>query len=414
MIEPHAQRRHPTPQPVAAFADRLPWRRDHPLTTAASTAASTQGPHAAATHHRALLRLLRLRVAHGLVHGKDHARRLRGRGDGVALHHRRLPDEGFVGVADVAVVHVHAIPGGALGVLLAELVEDVRGVQSGVLRHLARDHLEGLGVRADEQLLLAVDVAGGLAEVLRELHLDGPAPGDDGGVLHEAARGEDGVLQGPLCLVNELLSPAAQEDGVGARGAAAREKVEALAAHLLLLKEVARAEHLGDEAVAGGLHGPTARRRYALHVLLGHAAGAEDVAVREVLSGEVADGQAREDHLAACGDDEVELLVDDAPLRVHDGLVLRGLGDADFGVVLLRLELELHVEEDDLGALKALGLLLEARVGEGLLEGHALDEHGVLQTAALHLLDADHREGHVRVEGEHGVHDHLAEEGLVA
>lgn len=118
--------------------------------------------------------------------------------------------------------------------------------------------------------------------------------------------------------------------------------------------------------------------------------------------------------------------------------------DPDLGVVLLRLELQLHVEQSDLGVLVALGLHLEAGVGERLLEGHAGDQLGVLthpdlkdrldysllrprrlflrglrrethlQGSSLDLLDADHLERQQLVQGHDGVHHHLGEEVLLA
>mmetsp|Transcript_12529 Transcript_12529/g.33537 ORF Transcript_12529/g.33537 Transcript_12529/m.33537 type:complete len:377 (+) Transcript_12529:444-1574(+) len=368
-------------------------------TTAAPTAAAAAAECPdASTAHGPHLRLLRLCVAHSLVHGQDHARCLCGRSDRVPLHHRRLPDEGLVGVHDAALVHVHAKPFAALCMLLAELVEDVSRVQARVLCHLARDDLEGLGVGAHEELLLAVDASRGLAEVLGDLHLDGATASHNGRVLHKATSGEDGILETALCLVDELLGAAAQDDRVGERAAAPREEVEALPAHLLLLEEVACAQHVVGQPVARGLHCSPARGSDTLHVVLGHAPSAEDVAVGEVLRGQVADGQAREHDLGPRGVDEVELLVDDGPLCIHDSLILRGLGDTDLGIILLRLELELHVEEHDLAALEALGLLLEAGVGEGLFEGHTLHEERVLERAALDLLDADHVQGEVVVE----------------
>lgn len=51
------------------------------------------------------------------------------------------------------------------------------------------------------------------------------------------------------------------------------------------------------------------------------AAGAEDVPVGKVLGGEVADGEFGEDYFGAGGDDGFELLVDDCPFGVDDGLV---------------------------------------------------------------------------------------------
>jgi hypothetical protein len=82
-------------------------------------------------------------------------------------------------------------------------------------------------------------------------------------------------------------------------------------------------------------------------------------------------------------------------------------------IILLCLELQLNVEEGNLGILIGLALHLEAGIAEGLLEGDAGYENGVLQGAALHLLDPDHVEGQEVVQHHDGVHDHLAEELLL-
>lgn len=57
----------------------------------------------------------------------------------------------------------------------AELVEDVGGVEAGVVAELAGDDLQGLGVGADQQLLLAGDGPRVVPQVLGQLHLDGTA-----------------------------------------------------------------------------------------------------------------------------------------------------------------------------------------------------------------------------------------------
>jgi hypothetical protein len=83
------------------------------------------------------------------------------------------------------------------------------------------------------------------------------------------------------------------------------------------------------------------------------------------------------------------------------------------GIILLCLELQLNVEQGNLGILVGLALHLEARIAEGLLEGDAGDKDGVLQGAALHLLDPDHVEGQEVIQHHDGVHHHLAEELLL-
>ena len=84
---------------------------------------------------------------------------------------------------------------------------------------------------------------------------------------------------------------------------------------------------------------------------------------------------------------------------------------AHLGVVLLGLELELDVEQGDAGVLVGLLLHLEPGVGEGLLERDAGDEEGLLEGAALHLLHADHVEGHQLVQHGDGV-NHDLQQGM--
>jgi hypothetical protein len=56
-----------------------------------------------------------------------------------------------------------------------------------------------------------------------------------------------------------------------------------------------------------------------------------------------------------------------------------GVLNPELGIVLLSLELELEVEQQDLGVGDLLGLLLEASVREALLESHTLDQERVLR-----------------------------------
>lgn len=65
----------------------------------------------------------------------------------------------------------------------AQLVQDVGGVEAGVVAQLPGDDLQGLGVRSDQQLLLARDGPGVVAQVLGQLHLDGSAARHDRVVL---------------------------------------------------------------------------------------------------------------------------------------------------------------------------------------------------------------------------------------
>ena len=116
--------------------------------------------------------------------------------------------------------------------LLPELVENVGGVEAGVVAKLPGDDLQGLGHGANDELLLAGDGAGVVAQILAQLHLDGAAAGDDGVVLDGATHDHDGVVEGALGLLHELLGAAAEDEGARLGLGHAGEEVEALSTDL--------------------------------------------------------------------------------------------------------------------------------------------------------------------------------------
>jgi len=72
-----------------------------------------------------------------------------------------------------------------LGVFSAQFVEDVRGVEAGVVTQLSGDDFQGLGVRADQQLLLSWNGPGVIPQVLGQLHLYGSSTRYNGVVLRK-------------------------------------------------------------------------------------------------------------------------------------------------------------------------------------------------------------------------------------
>lgn len=105
--------------------------------------------------------------------------------------------------------------------------------------------------------------------------------------------------------------------------------------------------------------------------------------------------------------DSLKLVVDNLPLSVDDGLVLRDLLDTDFRVILLALQLQLNVQAHDFGVLEVLGLLLETGVRESLLESDTVNEKRVLEATTGDLLDADQSLIEiVLIERKHCVHNH--------
>mmetsp|Transcript_40927 Transcript_40927/g.92111 ORF Transcript_40927/g.92111 Transcript_40927/m.92111 type:complete len:324 (+) Transcript_40927:144-1115(+) len=309
--------------------------------------------------------LLRLRVPHRLVDREDDARRL-GRGRvRVDLIDGGLPDVGDHGVGGPLGVEVHPHPLALpprQGVLGPQLLQHVGRVEPGVLAELPGDHLEGLGEGVDDVLLLARDGAGLEAQRVGDLHLDGPAAGHHLPPHQPALHDAQGVVDRPVGLFDELLRATAEDDGGRLGLGAARENVEALVPNLVLGEVSGEAEDVLGEVVDRALDLAARGLGDAVQVRSLHPPRAKEASVGEVLSGEVADGEFGEDDLGPALDAVVQLLVNDLPLRVHDRLVHGRVRDANLGVLLFRLEFELHVEEQNLGVLEHLFHLLEARV----------------------------------------------------
>jgi hypothetical protein len=94
---------------------------------------------------------------------------------------------------------------------------------------------------------------------------------------------------------------------------------------------------------AGGLDGGACGLAYAFEVVRCDAARAEDVAISEVLGGEVTDGEFGEDDFRAGIVEGFHFVVDDLPFRIDDSLIFRDLINSHFGVVFFRFEFELDV-----------------------------------------------------------------------
>lgn len=349
-----------------------------------------------------------LLISDGLVDAENQAAGLGGGLEGVDLDQSRLPDKALNHVGDTFVLEINTGPGCALAVLHAQFVEDIGGVEAGIVAQLAGDDLQSLGKGLDDGLLLVLDVlVGVLMQVGRDLHLDGTATANHHAVLNSTLDNHDGVVQRALNLGDKLLSATAQHQRAGLGLGAVLEKVESLATNLALLKDATGAEMLVQDVGAGRLNDGTGGLDDALHILRGDTASAEDVAVSKVLRGEIANGKLREDYLGTSGGNGLELLVDDLPFGVDNSLIVGDLLNTDFGIVLFGLELELDVQAHNLGLLESLGLLLKTGVREGLLESDTVDEARLGEGAAGNFLDANQLVVQiVLVEREDGVDNH--------
>merc|ERR1712158_298382 len=101
---------------------------------------------------------------------------------------------------------------------LPQLVQDVGRIEASVVAKLPCDHLKCLG--------------------------NSSTSGDNRVVLHCTPDDHDGVMEGSLGLLHELLSAPAEDDCAGLRLGTATEQVEPLATNLLLLECLAGSQSL--------------------------------------------------------------------------------------------------------------------------------------------------------------------------
>jgi len=156
------------------------------------------------------------------------------------------------------------------------------------------------------------------------------------------------------------------------------EEIVSFCSDLSLLEPAAGSQHSGSDIVDGCLKERSCGFGNAVDIFVGDPACAEDASIGEPLCGQVSDGQLRQDDIGPDGMYLFQLVVDDPPFGVDDGLEIVDIGDPDLCVFLLALELELYLEDDDLGIGELLGLLLEASIGEGLFEGDTRHQEGVV------------------------------------
>lgn len=114
---------------------------------------------------------LRARVGNSLVHTQHHARRLGRTLQRIDLDQSRLPHKLLHVVGHSIILDVDSSPPLTASVEHAQLVEHVGSVNAGVVADLTGDDLERFGEGGDDELLLALDGARGVAEVLGDLHL---------------------------------------------------------------------------------------------------------------------------------------------------------------------------------------------------------------------------------------------------
>lgn len=97
-----------------------------------------------------------------LVNAQNQTTGLRGGENGVDLDQTWLPDKGSHVIPHALVVEIDTGPDVALSVLNTQPVEDIGGVETGIVAELSRDDLEGLCKGLDDALLLVGDFGVGV------------------------------------------------------------------------------------------------------------------------------------------------------------------------------------------------------------------------------------------------------------
>ena len=303
----------------------------------------------------------------------------------------------------------------AVRMLHAQLVQQIRRVKARIVRQLPRDNFERLGVRRQDHLLLALDRPRMSPQHLRQLHLNRTTARHDIMVLDRTLHNHNRIVETALNLRHHLLRPTPQNHRRTLRTLTLGKQVEALSTHLALFKQATRAQmarrvqvrHRRLDRAAHRLHDP-------LQIIRRHTSRTKDIPVSKVLRRQVANRQLRQHHLRTRLHDRLELAVDNRPLRIDNRLVLRHLLHTHFRIVLLRLQLQFHIQAQHLRVHKLFRLLLKARVRKRLFERHTPNQHRVLHSATRHLFDPDQLVVEIfTVQRQDRIHSHLRKKGTL-
>jgi hypothetical protein len=220
---------------------------------------------------------------------------------------------------------------------LAKFVDHVGCIHAGVVSELLGDNLKSLSVAINDKLLLAFDGADMLAQMSAQLHLNSTTASDDGVGFYCAGHNHNGIIKRAGSLLNVLSSATSDDQGNSLGAYALSKHVESLVTELNLLKLTTLSHDGISQSMSSGLNLTTCGFCNALQILDGDTTSAEDVSVREVLGGKIADWQLRKHNLCARIDNNVELVVDDLPLGIDNFLEVVRVLKTDLSGVLLCL-----------------------------------------------------------------------------
>lgn len=95
---------------------------------------------------------------------------------------------------------------------LSKFVEDVSGIEARIVSNLSGDDFQGLGKGVDDELLFSVDVSGVLSEVFADFHFSSATSRNDVAVLSSSSDDHNGVVDGSLRFIDELLAASSKDD----------------------------------------------------------------------------------------------------------------------------------------------------------------------------------------------------------
>ena len=140
-----------------------------------------------------------------------------------------------------------------------QFVQCESAVEAGILAQLSWDDLKGASVRGYQELILACDGQSMLSKEPAQLHLNCSAPRHDSIILDGSPHNHDGIMQGALCLLNELLRSPSQYHGAGLSTWTAGEEVvpEGGGGEWMVANANTRVQWVGVESVLRGCITPS-------------------------------------------------------------------------------------------------------------------------------------------------------------
>lgn len=223
-------------------------------------------------------------------------------------------------VSDSTKAKIEGVP--TKRVTLTEFVEDIRGIKPSIVTQLTGNDFQGLGISGNDHLLFSFNGARDTAEVLGEFHFSGTATGNHRLVFDGATDNHDGIMEGALDFSNELLGTTTENQSASLGLGTALENVVALSTDLLFLKDFTGPEVMRGNVIHRSLNGSTNGFDSANHVPTSNSTSTENVSIGKVLSGEVSNWEFGENDFGTSGNDFFQLVVNDGPLSINNGLVV--------------------------------------------------------------------------------------------